>query len=203
MATEQFQKIKLAFDQLQGDKLGNVASASTERDSSFSAEKHSTEFHDWKAKQRRTKDFDDWLRKVQHQGRNQRYKKTSSTDEEFSSDEFKTNFSRDNSDFTQSRQKFYNFKYEDKSPEPDKSYQTEAYLRYEKNFIARLDYLLGLPKKINREFSINDHHQKISNWHFLAPYVLRLVLRSVVYGSLIIAVTGSVLGWSILYNNKN
>lgn len=202
LATEQFQKIKLAFDQLQGEKLGNVAaSSSTERDDTFSPEKHSPKFHAWKAKQRRTRDFDDWLRKVQYQGRNQSFKKSSSTEGEFSSDEYKTNFSRDDSDFSQSRQKFYNFKFEEKSPEPDKSYQTEAYLRYEKNFIARLDFLLGLRKKMNPEFNINDHQRKRNSRHYLAPYIFRVVMKTVVYVSLVVAGISSVLaGYEIFHS---
>ena len=207
LATEQFQKIKLAYDQLQSEKSGNAAtsssSSSSERDHSYS---HSTEFQAWKAKQRRTRDFDDWLRKVQNQGRNQRVKKSRSTDEEFSSNEFKTSFSKTNSDFSQSRQKFYNFEYEEKSREPDKSYQTEAYLRYEKNFIARLDFLLGLvQKKMNPEFNINDHQQKINkaHYHYLAPYIFRVVMRTVVYVSLVVAVISSVLGWLILLKTRS
>ena len=205
VATEQFQKIKLAFDQLQGEKLGNVAAASTsstERDDTSSQEKHSPEFQAWKAKQRRTRDFDDWLRKVQYQGRNQRFKKSSSTDEEFSSHGSKTNFSRYDSD-RNFREKFYNFKFEEKSPEPDKSYQTEAYLQYEKNFIARLDFLLGLQKKMNPEFSINDHQRKIDNRHYLAPYIFRVVMRTVVCVSLVVVVTSSVLGWSIILKSRS
>ena len=206
LATEQFQKIKLAYDQLQSEKSGNAAtsssSSSSERDHSYS---HSTEFQAWKAKQRRTRDFDDWLRKVQYQGRNERVKKSSSTDE-FSSDEFKTNFSRANSDFSQSRQKFYNFKYDyddGKSPEPDKSYQTEAYLRYEKNFIARLDFLLGLRRKINPEFSVNDHQRKTKHYHYLVPYIFRVVIKTVVYLSLVVAVISSVLGSSLILKPRS
>ena len=197
-ATEQFQKINLAYDQLQTEKSGNVAvsssSSASERDHSYS---HSSEFQTWKAKQRRTRDFDDWLRKVQNQGRNQRVKKSSSTDEKFSSDEFKTNYSRAGSDFSKSSQKFHNFEFdEEKNSEADKSYQTEAYLRYEKNFIARLDYLLGLRKKMNPEFNITDHQRKINIPHYLVPFIWRVVMKTIVYVSLVIAVISSLLGWS-------
>ena len=204
LATEQFQKIKTAFDQLYGEKSGNVAAASsTEREDSFSREKKSPEFEAWKARQRRTREFDDWLRKVQNQGRNQRVKKSSSKDEEFSSDGFKANFSRAQSepDYTQSREKFYKFQFDEKSPEPDNSYQTEAYLRYEKNFIARLDYLLGLQKKMNPEFSINDHHRNKNNLHFLAPYIFRVVLRTVVFVSLVVVSLVVLSGCEIYHNS--
>jgi hypothetical protein len=195
-ASEQFQRIKLAFDQLQADKSRTVTSPSEAR---LDEEKFSSEFQSWKARQRKTRDFDDWLRKVQSDGRRQRFKQKMSNHDE----KFKTNFSETNSDFSNSKQQFYNFKFEEENVENINSHRNdEFYMRYEKNFISRLDYILGVHRRLNQEVNIQDllNRRRVVALHFFAPFILRLLIRAAVYISLMVLGVSSVLAGIEIYN---
>jgi len=194
-ATEEFQRIKSAFDQLQGEKSRNVgspsASSSAESEKRHQEEKFSTEFQSWKMRQKKTKEFDDWLRKVQSDGRRQTFSNKTSNHEEFN-----TKFSKTKTDFSHSKKNFSNFKFEERNMENNNSYRTEAYVRYEKNFIARLDYILGLQSRLDTEFNIRDHinRRREASLSFLVPHIWRLLVRSVAYVSMMVVGISSVLG---------
>ena len=195
-ATEEFQKIKLAYEQLQGDQLRSATtSSSTERDERHNNEKYTREFQSWKVRQKRTKEFDDWLRKVQNEGR----EKVQRGRFHNSDEELKSNYSK--SDFSKSRQRFSKFEFEERNENVDteKSGRDEAYLRYEKNFIARLDHLLDLRRKLNPEYKVQDniHRPRDVYLAIFAPFLWRLLIKSAVYISMLIAGISSILGWTI------
>ena len=194
-ATEEFQRVKTAYDHLQTIQTRNVPGSSTSSTSTSSEEerRYSSEYQSWRARQKRTREFDDWLRKVQSDGRRQKAKRP-----KFSEDDEKLRAKYSESDFSKFRDKFSNFKFEEEKAEKSNSYQDEAYLRYEKNFISKLDYFLGLRGKLSPEYSIQDHinrRRKVA-LNLLAPFLWRFLIRSVVYVSLVVACISSALGWS-------
>ena len=189
-ATEEFQRVKTAYDQLLSSQTKNVAGSPSASPSSSSEEERR---ESWKARQRRTREFDDWLRKVQNDGRRQKAKRPRFGEDE---EELKAKYSE--TDFTEFREKFSKFKFDEEKAGKPQSHHDEAYLRYEKNFIARLDYFLGLQSKLNPEYNIQDHinRRKDLTLSLLAPFIWRLLIRSIVYVSLAVFCISSALGRS-------
>ena len=193
-ATEEFQRVKTAYDQLVSQQTKNVAGSSSSHPSSEEERRES-----WKARQRRTREFDDWLRKVQNDGRRQKAKRPRFGEDE---EELKAKYSE--TDFTEFREKFSKFKFDEEKAGKPQSSQDEAYLRYEKNFIARLDYFLGLQRKLNPEYNIQDHinRRKDLTLSLLAPFIWRFLIRTAVYVSLVVFCISSALGRSTYWVNQ-
>jgi len=134
-ASEEFLKIKTAYDSL-------VQSSSTSQ-STASRTNYSEYYHDtspdWKRRQGKTRNFDEWLRNLERQNR-QRQKTTRSKDGHY---EYKSN---DDLDEQERIQREINEKAEYTFP----GHKSPEYKRYEKSFMSNWDWIFPPNKERER-----------------------------------------------------
>jgi len=157
-ASEEFLKIKTAYDSL---VQNSTTSKSTASKTNYSEYYHDTS-PEWKRRQGKTRNFDDWLRNLERQNR-QRQKTTRSEDKYYEQ--------KDKDDFDEER---WHREYNEKAAHNYPGHKSAEYQRYEKSFISYWDRIF-LSNKDERS-RLPSHSDYILRQLFKTASVLVVIL---------------------------